>query len=131
MLARIDEYVERALGERVDHLGEPAGLREGDPLAQDLEGRRWAFEDPEVVPEVVVEQGDLAPLPGLGRELDRLTEVLQATGIPEVGAGHAAEAEGARGASEAELLGEVERPIGDADRVLGLSLGGARRRPPR
>ncbi len=57
--------------ERVVHLGEPSGLRVGDPLAEHLQGCRRAFEGPEAVTEVVVEQGDLASLPGLGRELDR------------------------------------------------------------
>ena len=49
MLARIDERFDRALDERVEHLAEPAGLRVGDPLAKDPQGRRRAFEEPEVV----------------------------------------------------------------------------------
>ncbi len=78
-----------------------------------------------------MEQGHLAPLPGLGRELDRLAVVLEASGVPEVGAGQAPEAEGARGAGEAELLGERERPLGEPDRVLGPPLEGLDARPPR
>jgi hypothetical protein len=52
-----------------------------------------------------VEEGDLTSLPGLGRELDRLAEVLQAPWVPEFGAGHAPEAKGASGAGQAELKG--------------------------
>ena len=77
-----------------------------------------------------MEQGDLAPLPGLGRERDRLAEVLEPSGVPERGAGHAPGSRGRAPGGAAELRGEIERPVGDADRLLGPPLEGSAQ-PPR
>ena len=46
-------------------------------------------------PEVVVKKSDLAALPGLGGERDRLAEVVEPAGVAEVASGQAAEPEGA------------------------------------
>ena len=39
-LPDVSKRIKHARREEVDHLGEPSGLREGDPLAQDLQGSR-------------------------------------------------------------------------------------------
>ena len=67
-------------------------------------------------PQVVVEHRHLAPLPGLGRERNRLAHVLEPSGVAELAAGQPAEAERARRAAHAELLGERDRTLGVAER---------------
>ena len=84
VLARLDELVERAGDEPLGHLGEPAGLGEGDPRLQDLQGCAGPFDRPEHGREVVVQERDLAALPGLGGERDRLPEVVEPTPVAEL-----------------------------------------------
>ena len=108
VLARIDERRRAMLSvSDVEHLGEPPGLRVGDPLAQDLQGRRGAFEGPERRPRGCCGAGP-PRVPARPRSRARSPRGSPASppGSPRLGAGHAPEAEGARGAREAELLGE-------------------------
>ena len=72
--------------------------------------------------EVVVQDGGLAALALLERELERAAHVLESLPLAQVAAGEAAEAERARRLGQAELGGERERPLGGRDR---LRVGGA------
>ena len=93
MFARIEEDVEQALRERVEHLGEPPSLRVGDPFTKDLQGRRGAFEGHRPS-QVVVEQATSRPCPASVASVDRFAEVRQASGVTEVGAGHPSDSRG-------------------------------------
>ena len=66
--------------------------------------------------------GDLAPLPGLTGERDRLSEVVEAAAVAEAATGHRAVAESTGGLWQAELLREGERLLGVAEACLGPSL---------
>ena len=108
--------------EHVGDLGETAGLGERDPRLQELLCGDGAVDRRERIREVVVQEGDLASLPGLGGERDRLPVVVEAAPVAEVATGHGAVAEGAGRPGQAELLRQGERPLGVAEASLVPSL---------
>ena len=83
------------------------------------------------VAEVVVEQGDLASLPGLGGERDRLAEVVEPRGVPRPARAIARKPRARAGAVEAELLGESRAPVRRTRIASRVSPAGHRRRRPR
>ena len=128
MLAGIDERIERALREHVERLGEPPGLRVGDPVAQDLQGCRRSFEEPELHPRLLWSRATSRPCPASVASSIASRKSCETSGVTEIGREPSPGSRGrARdGEARARRRGQApDRRVGSHPRT---SPGGHRRR---
>ena len=98
-------------------LGDAAPLAEGDRLLVGVERGLRPLVGPDDPGEVAVDDGGLASLALLERELERPAHVLDPARVAQLAAGDAAPVERERRLGQAELRGERERPLGGRDRL--------------
>ena len=116
LLARLHEQAGTVRHERPLRLDETALAAEADPRFECGQGRSDALDRVASDRQVVLDNRGVTARAALEQHPERLLHLVYSVGLAEVGAGHAAVADGASWNRKGEFFRERERAIGGLDR---------------